>query len=262
MKCPFTLIVKGVEVPCGKCEICIDNRRRGYNVRLNNAMKEYNNVFFCTLTFRDELIADKKLGFIEPYINREQAIRCFQLFMKRFRKDKHFIFKEEIQFQKLVKYFCVLEKGDLNKRLHWHMLLFTNLSIDENIMKQCILNSWQYGIVDVKIATSGSISYLTKYMFKQDYKMLISRGLGFGLDNIEQYIRGSVNYNGFQYAVPSSVISKLRRDYRDFYDNYFKPNREKNLLKYQSQQEIETKEQAINRYQRYLLDKKSKENKF
>ena len=262
MRCPFTRMIKGTEVPCGKCEICLDNRRRGYSVRLNNAMNDYNNVFFCTLTFRDELIADNKLGFIEPYLNREQAIRCFQLFMKRFRKEKHLIYKEKIQFAKLVKYFCVLEKGDLNHRFHWHMLLFTDLSINEEVMKQCILNSWQYGIVDVKIATSGSISYLTKYMFKDDYKMLISRGLGFGLDNIEQYIRGSLNYNGFRYSVPASIISKIRRDNRDFYDDYFKPNRSKNLIEYQRRQEKETKEQAINRYRRYLIDKNSKEKKF
>lgn len=212
MKCPFTrvLMKDGLrrEIPCGKCEVCLDNRRRDYTLRLNLAEKKYNSIYFITLTFNEN----------ELPFDRSECIRKFQLYMKRLRKSW--------PFNEKLKYFCVLERGDLNKRYHWHQILFSNCQATKEHILSILLDRWQYGIVDVGYLQPGGISYLTKYLFKDDYKMLISRGLGFpdfSSPNSEQELERMVlgyHINGYQYTCGNSIKNKLNRESRLLFNLY------------------------------------------
>lgn len=251
MKCPFSKkIYKGgnlLVVPCGKCEICLDNRRRDYTVRLNKAYKDYISCYFVTLTFNDEQLPT----------DREGCIRKFQLYMKRLRKaDK---------FKNKLKYFSVLERGDINKRFHWHQLLFVDSYICKEEVLKIITDYWQYGIVDVGYLKEGGISYLTKYLFKEDYKMLISRGLGFPEfteKDIDKMVDG-VHLNGFQYNTFNSSINKLRRTNRDLFHFYQDKKREKTMDYVQKiisgEIQEETPEESQKRYTKFMNDKNAKD---
>lgn len=250
MRCPFTRVIQkdGIirEIPCGKCEICKDNRRRDYTVRLNLAKKQFLNHYFITLTFNeDELPTD-----------RDGCIRKFQLYMKRLRKN--------INSRGVFKYFCVLEKGEIGGRYHWHQILFTNLKFSKEELRNVILDNWHYGIVDVGYLQEGGITYVCKYLFKEDYKMLISRGLGFpdfdekSLDNL---VNG-YNINGYHYTVNQSIVNKLSRTNRELF-HYYQEKRAELFKKrladiITGKEKEESVEESHNRYIRYVIDKYSK----
>lgn len=247
MKCPFMKRLRkdGTTrvVPCGKCEICKDNRRRDYTVRLNLAYQQHLSCFFITLTFAEENLPE----------DRENCIRLFQLYMKRLRKAG--------LLGKNVKYFSVLERGDINKRYHWHQLLFFEIPKTKEEVLQIIVDAWQYGIVDVGYLQPGGISYLTKYLFKDDYKMLVSRGLGYPSleeSSIQELVRG-YKINGYQYSKPQSIVNKISRSNRELFHYYQEFKEDYYNSKISPIRPLETREEALSRYQRYLDGKIAKD---
>lgn len=93
-------------VPCGKCENCVKNRKQMWTGKLVAEAETSMSVAFLTLTYAKEP---------ESFVYRD-----VQLMLKRYRK--HMAAKHRTR----VRFFCVGERGDVNGRIHWHLILFFN----------------------------------------------------------------------------------------------------------------------------------------
>lgn len=134
-------------VPCGKCVYCYKKRQNEWSFRLDMELKNSKSAKFLTLTYsEDKLPKDGGL-----------VMTDMQLFIKRLRKKE----------PKKIKYYYVGEYGSVNKRPHYHMILF-NSSIDD------YSGIWNKGFCYIGSVTQGSIRYTLKYMnkelFDENYK--------------------------------------------------------------------------------------------
>lgn len=143
-------------VPCGKCLICLSNKRREWIVRLYFEHKYSSGSHFVTLTYdRDHLPRDGKI-----------SKRELQLFMKRLRK-----------LNSSLRYYAVGEYGTKRKRAHYHLLLFGDLK------PETIRKAWKKGITHIGTVTFSSIAYCTKYIVQARHQgefTLMSRRYAIG----------------------------------------------------------------------------------
>lgn len=156
-----------IEVPCGKCGMCLQKKRRSWTFRLMAELRFSWSAFFVTLTYNDESLVD---------LNK----RDIQLFMKRLRKEEEINRSEHLD-KRRIKYYIVGEYGSLG-RPHYHGLIF-------NLSKKTIdkLESiWSNGFVKVGTISEASIMYVLKYMMDPENKFrpLISKGIG--IDYLEK----------------------------------------------------------------------------
>lgn len=165
MQCvqPLTIKQKGnyVQVPCGKCGICLQRRRKSWQFRLMQELKYSWSAFFITLTYNEHSIVD---------LNK----RDIQLFMKKLRNYENKVRSKDIENRK-IKYYITGEYGSLG-RPHYHGLVFS-------ISKETRLNLdkiWNNGFVKVGTVNEASIMYVLKYMMDESnkFKPLISKGIG------------------------------------------------------------------------------------
>lgn len=198
--CISTVRLKsGVEVPCSKCHECKKRYANAWSFRLNQEMKYSGTAHFVTLTYKDEKL---------PYYEYDEPVLHYpdlQNFIKRLRKYE--------KGNTIIKYFACGEKGDLFDRPHWHLLIF-------NATEKNIRQAWlEMGIVDVGKAEGGSISYILKYLTKengQDYKLGMSQGIGKGFLTPEKikYIKHRAQpitrvENGIKVPIPRYYKDKI-----------------------------------------------------
>lgn len=148
MKCPTPIQVmvthceesdteKLETVPCGKCLICLSNKRREWIVRLYFEHKYSSGSHFVTLTYHPKYL---------PY-DGKLSKRELQLFMKRLRK-----------LNTKLRYYAVGEYGSKGGRPHYHLLLFGDLN------PNTVRKAWTKGIVHIGKVSFASIAYCTKYI--------------------------------------------------------------------------------------------------
>lgn len=243
-------------VPCGKCAICLTNRRNDWAVRLLEESKNYLDCDFLTLTYNDDHY-------------EEVSKTTLQLFFKRLRK-RGLVFR----------YYAVAEYGSITRRSHYHLLMFgvSNLSHDYWV---AVDKSWvdgngnSLGFVkhgDVNIA---SIQYCCKYHVNPDEKgfVLMSKGIGrnyidkmadFHLNNID---RSFYPLNQKKLKLPRYFKEKLYdRSERDkisvmhMLDNFPHEEIEKYNAKYPKSSYFKMKFD-LNLQNEMLFSKKSKLNK-
>lgn len=165
MQCQTPIVVKVGEpkfyeyVPCGKCGICLQNRRNSWAIRLRFEAKDHLFSHFITLTYSDDTIP----------INHDDLYtldkRDCQKFLKRLRKrlgdDK-------------IRYFLCGEYGSNTHRPHYHAIIF-GLDPTKYDIPTLIHESWQLGHVHVGTVTEKSIMYVTKYCVKSTDDVADSR---------------------------------------------------------------------------------------
>lgn len=100
-KIPFML-------PCGRCIGCRMEKARQWGLRCLHEKKLWKHNFFVTLTYSDDNLPP----------GGSVSVRDIQLFMKRLRKAKGSCKENPIRF------FLGAEYGDVNRRPHYHALLF------------------------------------------------------------------------------------------------------------------------------------------
>jgi hypothetical protein len=93
-----------IAIPCGRCAGCRLERARQWAMRCMHEARMHKDNCFVTLTYRNECLPDN--GFL--------VRRDTQLFFKRLRKARY----------PGIRYFGSGEYGSLNKRPHYHILLF------------------------------------------------------------------------------------------------------------------------------------------
>lgn len=166
---------KYVAVGCGKCIECMKQKKRNWQIRLLEDIKEHKNGQFITLTFSEQSLSELNKLIIQSrneYINSNNiATLAVRRFLERWRK----------KYKKSLRHWLVTELGqNSTERIHLHGIIFT----DED--KETIDNIWQYGMTWVgSFVNEKTINYITKYINKQDLthknyipKILCSPGIG------------------------------------------------------------------------------------
>lgn len=199
-----------VSTGCGKCIECRKQRKRGWQVRLLEDIKDHKNGIFVTLTYSTESLIKLKWD-VENYqiidgkrvklkriiqgyeLDNAIATRSMRLFNERWRK----------KYKKALRHWMVTELGHQNtEHVHLHGILYTN----ENPYE--ITDKWEYGYTWLgdeilgqirNYVNESTVNYITKYICKMDFqhqeyipKILNSPGIGAGFIN-----RATENrYNG------------------------------------------------------------------
>lgn len=147
------LVPKWIVVPCGTCPACRSTYVQDWVTRCLEEMKSNKyRCYFLTLTYNEQNLAH----YIESFGNLVKDTDV-TLFLKRLRKrlDK-----------KSIKYFYTSEQGEVNGRLHFHMLLFGIRFPTKQDAVKCFETTWKNGFVHVGNVTEKSIKYVINYINK------------------------------------------------------------------------------------------------
>lgn len=252
MQCPTPLYLrdkitaKWLTVPCGKCEICLDNRRQDWFVRLQEEMRTAKLSLFITLTYDEEFIPINDKGVRE--VSEVDVTTFFKRLRKKIQDDE-----KEISFR----YFLASEYGSQGQRPHYHCCLFCNFSYTDvdgyiytrHYIEQAIRAKWGKGFVDIGLLKPGGLNYVTKYIHKKKSPpdgakptfQRQSKGLG------ESYL----NFNTINYHKANVIFNNKYLDHTTTYrlPRYYREKiyneKEKHLLKkhYEIQQEVKSDEE-------------------
>lgn len=147
-----------LELPCGKCTGCIQDRANEWAMRCEHEAKcwEYN--WFITLTY-DEVNLPPH-GSLVP--------KDLQDFWKRLRK----------RYGEGIRYFAVGEYGEQLERPHYHALVF-NLEPDDLVRRERVLDGkvvfesptvsdlWGKGRIQIDAFSPAAAQYVTNYVRKR-----------------------------------------------------------------------------------------------
>ena len=205
---------KVVAIGCGKCIECRNMKKRNWQIRLHEEIKNDNTGKFVTLTFDEEELS-KLCVEIDTTESNAVAIFAVRRFLERWRKKKG----------KSVKHWLITELGHENtERIHLHGIIWTN----EN--EEFIKERWKYGNIWVgKYVNAKTINYIVKYVNKIDLKhkgyegaVCCSAGIGKSYINKTNIDRNKYknektneNYklpNGFEIPLPIYYRNKFYND--------------------------------------------------
>nr|WAE43751.1 MAG: replication initiator protein [Microviridae sp.] len=166
-----------VSVGCQKCMECMKQKKRNWQVRLQEEIKNNINGQFVTLTFSNESINELKKNILINKIDSDYdnaiATLAVRRFLERWRK----------KYKVSVKHWLVTELGHQNtERIHLHGIIFLK-NIEQ---KKEIQTLWNYGQIWIgQYVNEKTINYIVKYINKLDSdhkgyipKILCSKGIG------------------------------------------------------------------------------------
>lgn len=172
MACACPIVVRNEEtgfrseVRCGQCRSCRLRRKQAWVGRMRLEASEHVASRFITLTYKDDP------GILD--------YRDFQLFMKRYRKEKG-----------NVRFFCVGEYGGKSGRGHYHAILFGHAP-EVRGFSRSLSDVWGNGFCYDGTVTPDSIGYVAGYCFKDNYTELkkpfvrMSLQPGIGMERIAE----------------------------------------------------------------------------
>lgn len=213
----FNKELDSFEFPCRKCLPCRLNTAREKAIRCYHESQTHPDNIFLTLTYSPENLKSPKLQYED-----------FQLFMKRLRKH---IAPRKIGFMVTGEY------GELNKRPHWHAIIFNFCPSDSKFdrttetgekvyVSELINNLWKLGKTEFGSVTLDSASYVARYAAKklvhgkdQDHDFhpihRTSSQHSIGKKWIEKYCHETFR-DGY-IVLPNGTQSKIPRYYSDWY---------------------------------------------
>lgn len=204
-----------LEFECRKCLPCRLNNAREKAVRCWHESKMHEDSIFLTLTYNEESLESPRLIYSH-----------FQNFMKklRFREDKK------------IPLMVTGEYGEINKRPHWHALLFNFRPTDQELLRntelghsvyksESLTKMWGQGSTEYGDITIDSANYVARYAAKKlvhgrdqdhDYHPIhkTSSKYGLGRSWIEKNWKHTF-LNGFV-VLPDGTPSKIPRYYVDW----------------------------------------------
>lgn len=224
-----------VVVPCGQCLGCRLDKANDWAIRCVHEAMLHSHNCFITLTYNDDCLpADQSL-------HRDHL----QLFFKRLRRYLDYHQNSKIRF------LCCGEYGDLNRRPHYHVLIFgwfpsdvrkiSALTAGYNLFRSPTLEKlWPYGFNTVGAITFESARYVAKYSLKKQtgknafmYDALgispefvgCSLKPGIGSNYFNKYAEdifklGFVTINGSKYKIPRYYQTLFERSNPIWYDIY------------------------------------------
>lgn len=223
-----------MDVPCGKCYQCLNQKRNDWSFRLYQEQKVSQSAVFITLTYNDDEIPkmyDPETGEVFQTLKKED----FQSFMKTLRKRQA---RKTKKWK--IRYYAVGEYGTETQRPHYHAILF-NTHLDVLKTLDAI---WKKGITHIGECNPASIRYITKYVINKigDHDVekpfaLMSRKPGLG----ENYLTKNKKYH--RQTEKMHVINE-RGKYQKlprFYQDKIWSKGEKATIKYDLSQKAEKK---------------------
>jgi hypothetical protein len=211
-----------VPVGCGKCMECKKQKKRQWQVRLQEEIRHDNRGQFVTLSFNDE-----ELGKLEKDYDEQEIITGIRktITLKN-GKERNYYNKEKIKTKnkltgyeldnavvkkavrrflerwrkvnkKSVKHWLVTELGQKKtERIHVHGILFTDKTTEE------IEKIWKYGNVWIgEYTNERTINYIVKYVSKTDkqhpnYNSITLCSPGIGSNYIKRMDSNNNKYKG------------------------------------------------------------------
>lgn len=170
-------------IGCGKCQICLESKKRNYNNRVNSQFKQSNFAYLLTLTFNEKNIPtllnnNQKQLILNSTNNLSEYSNLSKIkinnIIKNIKNKLNRHYKEKINLH----YFLTGEYGGNTERAHYHMILMlekplpnlTKKPVRGNHWETPLLNSKQYGHYDLEpvyLTDNKNISYyLSKYLTK------------------------------------------------------------------------------------------------
>lgn len=147
-----------MELPCGKCLGCREDRARMWAIRIMHEAQLYDSNLVGTFTYSDQnLPGDYGLRY-----------RDFQLFMKRLRFELCGV-SAGPDGSYPVRFFCAGEYGGVTERPHYHAILFNLRLPDQQVMYNGKLHStvmerlWGNGHVVLDRLSPRAASYVAGY---------------------------------------------------------------------------------------------------
>ena len=227
MKCPFpkylrvrnssTGVIETQGVPCGKCDVCKQNKMKDWLFRLQFDVDASVNCFFVTLTYNDENLPE--------YVCKEDVQKFFKRLRKRCVKPS--------SIHPNIEYFIVSEYGSLRNRPHYHAVVMNVVPL-EGSPQDAIDKAWQNGFVYIGTVTPASLRYVLKYIQKdaelpvdkfKSLFYLMSKGIGRtfltisngqNVSNLGGRLSTSICLDGIKHVMPRYFQTKIYGDRRRF----------------------------------------------
>lgn len=187
MGCTKPITVKNsngdeVKVPCGKCLMCRLRKAKDWAIKLNKEAKYVKEACMITYTFDSNMLENdercKKLGGNLSFVTKiENSKHYMQKFIKRLRKKYP---------DKNLYYYNIGEYGEINKRPHYHMILFgmnfhetrkeawTSKSGHPQYVDETLTYLWGAGRVTIQDLNSKNIVYVAQYTLKKTKEKYIN----------------------------------------------------------------------------------------
>lgn len=204
-----------VNVPCGRCPVCIKKRVSSWSVRLLKEAEISISALFITLTYDTQYVPITSNGWMT--LQKTDL----QQFFKRLR-----YYESKTNNQKTVKYYAVGEYGGKTARPHYHAIVF-------NASESGIANAWrtenrEIGHIHYGQLTPASAGYTLKYISKKlkdrkpnddrsDVFAIMSKGLGKCYTEDPKNKAWHINSLDDRYYIPAGagVKASMPRYYRD-----------------------------------------------
>lgn len=187
-----------IQVPCGRCVVCREQRRNIWADRLELESREAAITYFCTFTYNDENCPDQ--------LRKEDL----QKFFKRFRHRYS------------CRFFACGEYGDHFQRPHYHAVVFLEEMVDKETFEAVLREKWPFGFIMARVADREAFRYVAKYTIKYlrdvpsgvepPFAVMSRRpGISSGfVESSENYFREYILLeNGARRPLPRYLLSKL-----------------------------------------------------
>lgn len=176
------------ESPCGKCWVCLVNKRKQWTFRAKQELKNSYSSAFLTLSYSDDYITstgefDEKGNEIFTLVKKDLKafLNTFITENRRYNNAVPILQKYGFKYKKIT-YYAIGEYGGKFCRPHYHVLIF-NFHPD---LKSVIEKKWSKGFVDIRPVNGARINYVTSYVItgrkdfteKENHFALISKGFG------------------------------------------------------------------------------------
>lgn len=245
----------GFDIDCRKCLPCRLNTAREKAIRCWHESRVHKESIFLTLTYAPEHLKSDRLNYQD-----------FQLFMKSLRElVTRDVTDLELKKELSISYMVTGEYGELNKRPHWHALIFNYRPSDLVFLKETELGHktfysptieklWGKNSTDdapnvIGDVTLDSASYVARYASKKlvhgqdqehDYHPIhkTSSKNALGKKWIEQYWERTFNEGNV--VLPDGCLSKIPR----YYVDWLKKNKPDEWRRYVTQKRLELQEKA------------------
>lgn len=207
-----------IDVPCGKCNFCLQNKRKDWSFRLFEEFREALSGHFLTLTYDEEHVP---IGY-DCYSLCKKDLMQFMKYVNAFQREKDL---------PVVRYYGTGEYGTITDRPHYHVIAFnmSKLTLEE-IQAGRI---WGKGRVYVRGVGVESIEYVTKYLIDADFEHnnrekpfnIMSKRPGLGSGYLERKTafnkpseklsecRGYVLFKGKRHKMPRYLKHKIFEPY-------------------------------------------------
>lgn len=157
-ECYNKIIIKksNIEVDCGKCLNCIENKKKEKALRLIHEMNNYKFKYFITLTM-DEIQASRAKSGLTT-ISKED-LRAYIRSLQYYERKYNMITSNKSK----MKYIACGEYGETTERAHYHLVVLTNRFIEHKI-----ITAWKRGHVKCeKVRDARALYYTAGYTDKK-----------------------------------------------------------------------------------------------